>query len=357
MDETGGAGAYWARRLLGATDRSSEGASEDLERLLEPHASLDTPERAARLLASLQERHAGRSLEEVYPLTVVDTPEGPVSSIVTVRDIPPPATDPALASERLQAALELVFGVGPVYAERFRQQGLRRLDQLAAHPVYGPRAREVLDAITHDPAQASSLIRERLSPSDPLLWSTTALYPPSALLFVDIETMGFFGVAIVLIGVAEWVGQALHVTQYVARSVLEEPQILAALAAHMADKPALVSYNGRSFDWPTLQARASYYGIPLSHPGWPHYDLLHFARRLWRERLPDFHATTIEREILGVTRPDDLPGSYVPAFYEQYSQENNVGPLCYIIDHNRQDMEGMARIFARLSEEWMPGVP
>ncbi len=348
MQEASGAGAYWARRLLGSPDISAPVA--------EP-SGLGTRERAARLLADLQQQHAGRSLEDVYPLTVVDTSEGPVSRIVTVRDIPPPATNPAWAADKLQAGLELVFGIGPVYAERFRQEGVGRLDQLSSHPVYGARAQAVLDAIAHDPAQASSLIRDRLSPSDPLLWATTALYPPSALLFVDIETLGFFGVAVVLIGVAEWVGQALWVTQYVARSVLEEPQILAALFAHMAGKPALVSYNGRSFDWPTLQARAAYYGIPLDHPGWPHYDLLHFARRLWRERLPDFHATTIEREILGVIRPDDLPGSFVPAFYEQYSQDNNVGPLCYVIDHNRQDMEGMARIFARLSEEWMPGVP
>ncbi|MGC8486966.1 MAG: ribonuclease H-like domain-containing protein [Clostridia bacterium] len=342
--ETGGVGSYWARRVLGTPEPEVPAR--------EPQRSADTPQRAAELLSLLLDRHTGRALSDVYPLTMVDTPEGPAPAIVTVRDITPPAVDAARAEDHLRGALELVFGIGPIYAERFRQAGLSRLDQLVEHPVYGPRARAVLDLIGRDPGRASALIRERMSPSHPLLWWTTALYPSSSILFVDIETMGFFGVAVILIGLAEWIGDRLHITQYVARNVSEEPQILAAFAAHAAGKPVLVSYNGRSFDWPTLEARASYYGIPLQHPGWPHYDLLHFARRCWRENLPDFHATTVEREILGVVREDDLPGSYVPAFYEQYSQENNVGPLCYIVDHNRQDMEGMARIFTRLTEEW-----
>lgn len=342
--ETGGVGSYWARRVLGTPEPESP--------RIEAPPPVDTPERAARLLQNLLVRHQNRTLDEIYPLHVVATPEGPAAAITTVRALPPPPLDATVAFDHLHTALELVFGIGPVYAERFRQQGLSRLEHLAEHPVFGPRARVVLELLAQDPMHAASLIRERMSPSHPLLWWTTALFPPSSILFVDIETMGFFGVAVILIGVAEWVDDALHITQYVARDMSEEPAILAAFASHLARKPALVSYNGRSFDWPTLEARAAYYGILLDHPGWPHYDLLHFARRCWRETLPDFHATTVEREILGVIREDDLPGSYVPAFYEQYSQENNVGPLCYIVDHNLMDMEGMARIFARLSEEW-----
>jgi len=339
-----GVGSYWARRVLGTPAAEPPMAG--------PPEPPSTPERAGRLLRQLLDRHRDRTLDELYPLRVVDTPEGPAAAIVTHRDVSPPAVDATQALSYLQTALELVFGIGPVYAERFRRQGLSRLEELTDHPVFGPRARRVLDLLAQDPAEASALVRERMSPSHPLLWWTTALFPLSSVLFVDIETLGLFGVAVILIGVGEWVDDRLRITQYVARDVSEEPAILAAFAAHVGTEAILVSYNGRSFDWPMLSARAAYYGIPVNHSGWPHYDLLHFARHLWRDALPDFHATTVEREILGMVRSDDLPGSYVPMFYEHYSQENNVGPLAYIVDHNLMDVAGMARIYTRLSEEW-----
>jgi hypothetical protein len=60
----------------------------------------------------------------------------------------------------------------------------------------------------------------------------------------------------------------------------------------------------------------------------------------------------IEREILNAPRIDDLPGAYVPRFYETYRETGNVGPLVYIVDHNRKDLLGLVDIFGRLGDEW-----
>lgn len=347
-----GVGDYWAERLAQTPP--------------EPVAALVPPEgvagpgcwdqRAADVLALLTARARGRRLDQIYPVSDTATPEGPCRTIrSSVADVPPATGNPHEARRKLAAALELVWGVGPWHAAALRSEGTRTLADLARHPRFGVEAGRVWGALAAaNPAAAFSVVRQRCGASHPLLWYTRALFDPSAFLFVDIETLGFSGVAAILIGVAEWRQGVLEVTQYVAESVADEPALLAALAQHAAGKQALVTFNGLSFDVPVLAARAAYYGmrdVARSLVTLPHFDLVHFARRAWRDRLSDCQAVTIERELLGIIRPDDLPGAYVPSFYEAYQQDGEVGPLTYIIDHNRWDVAGLVRIFTHLTPE------
>jgi len=343
-------GDYWARRAQRApTDGppASRTATEE-----------DAPERAGRLLKDLTARHRGRQLEDMYAVTSTKTSEGSCTTIIhTVADAevaPPIRMSPAKVRERLLGALELVWGVGPWHAARCRRDGFLTVEDLADHPRFGALAAQVRDALHGDPVDCFQRVRDRVGASDPLLWCTQALFAPEDFLFYDIETLGFFGVTVILIGTAEWRGGSLVLTQYVARSIAEEPALLAALDERARDKRAVVTFNGTTFDSPLLQSRAAYYGMPWHMSERPHYDLLRFARRAWRDRLPDFHAVTIERELCGIVRLNDLPGAYVPAFYEAYMDDGAIGPLTYIVDHNRMDLEGMARIFGRLSDEWEP---
>ncbi len=344
--EVSGPAAYWARRTAGTAD-SAAGAPMAVP------SGQDEGAHAARLMAALLSTHAGRDLADVYPVSWTRTAEGSCATVRLTRTaLRPAAVDPHAARARIQQALRLVYGIGPHHAARFHRAGVSGLADLLPHPVFGPRARSVLAALTGSPADAFACVRDRTSPSHPLLWWTSALCPRDTLLFVDIETLGFFGVPIILVGLAEWTEEGLLLTQYVARAAEDEPALLAALASHLQRKPVLVTFNGKSFDWPMLQSRAAYWGLPLQHPGWPHYDLLHFARRAWKDRLADFQATTIERDVLGIQRAHDLPGSHVPEFYERYRQDGNIGPLTYIIDHNQQDLIGLVHIFDRLTADW-----
>jgi uncharacterized protein YprB with RNaseH-like and TPR domain len=81
-----------------------------------------------------------------------------------------------------------------------------------------------------------------------------------------------------------------------------------------------------------------------------HFDMLHFARRRFRE-LPDARLLTIEKHLIGESRCDDVPGAMVPEFYDYYLRTGNPGPLVPIVEHNRRDIVTLARLFARLCEE------
>ncbi len=346
-----GVGDYWAARLteaapLPAADVPSADAF--------PASPGGWDRRAADVLALVTARARGRRLDQLYPVTDTATPEGPCRTIrSSLADVPPATGDPHEARRELAGALELVWGVGPWHAAALRAAGTRTLADLTHHPRFGVEASRVWGAVAAgNPDAAFWVVRHRCGASHRLLWCTRALFDPSAFLFVDIETLGFSGVAAILIGVAEWRDHMLDVTQYVAESVADEPALLAALAQHAVGKQALVTFNGLAFDVPVLAARAAYYGMreaARSLGALPHFDLVHFARRAWRHRLRDCQAVTIERELLGIVRPDDLPGAYVPPFYEAYQQDGEVGPLTYIIDHNRWDLAGLARIFTHLT--------
>ena len=91
------------------------------------------------------------------------------------------------------------------------------------------------------------------------------------------------------IGTIENGGLAVH--QYLLRDIDEEQSALTATLDHLSgDRPALVTFNGKSFDVPYLSDRLAYYGMsPLE--GIPHFDVLHFSRRRWKDHLPSLRLT------------------------------------------------------------------
>ena len=111
-----------------------------------------------------------------------------------------------------------------------------------------------------------------------------------------------------------------------------------------------MTFNGKAFDLPYIQDRLAYYGLG-SIPRNLHFDMLHFSRRRWKGQLASYRLSALESSILGVSRSDDVPGQMVPEFYETYLRTNNCGPLVPIVDHNREDVVSLARLFLYLLEE------
>src|SRR5271169_6798429 len=115
-----------------------------------------------------------------------------------------------------------------------------------------------------------------------------ALEDPSKWLFLDTETTGLAGgtgTYAFLIGLAWWDAGALQVEQLFMRDFTEEYSLLHELAARVAERPVLVTFNGKSFDWPLLENRFTLTRAIRVPKLAAHLDLLHPARALWKLRL------------------------------------------------------------------------
>ena len=68
----------------------------------------------------------------------------------------------------------------------------------------------------------------------------------------------------------------------------------------------LVTFNGKSFDIPVLESRLLYHRIWLNLREKEHIDLLHLARRLWKNTLPSCALESLEYYVMGVLRDPEF---------------------------------------------------
>lgn len=182
---------------------------------------------------------------------------------------------------------------------------------------------------------------------------------PARWLFLDTETTGLAGgtgTYAFLVGLAWWDSAGLQVEQFFLRDFDDEHSMLAALAARMAERPVLVTFNGKSFDWPLLETR---YRMTRSiRPPEPaaHLDLLHPARHIWRLRLGSVRLCELERAVLGAPSPladwnrsRDVRSEMIPHIYFQFLRGGSPVPLLDVFRHNQMDLRGLAAIAVKLA--------
>jgi hypothetical protein len=169
------------------------------------------------------------------------------------------------------------------------------------------------------------------------------------LVVLDLETTGFWGCPVFLVGLLAVEGARLVTRQLLARDYAEEALILRSAARLLAGRKLLVTFNGKSYDAPCLRERAIHHGIAcgLDHLG--HVDVLHPARRRWRGRFADCRLGTLERSVLGMTRAGDLASAAIPAAYHAFAASPEPEALRPILRHGRVDLVTTARLFARLA--------
>jgi uncharacterized protein len=176
---------------------------------------------------------------------------------------------------------------------------------------------------------------------------------PRQWLFLDTETtglMGGTGTYPFMVGIAWWDAGGLEVEQFFMRELSEEQALLTTLAERMSERPVLVTFNGKSFDWPLLETR--YRMTRKIRPSAPraHLDFLHPARNLWRVRLGSVRLAELEKHVLGWNRGADLISEMIPQFYFDYLRGGPPEPLVQIFLHNQMDLRGLAGLASRIIE-------
>lgn len=174
---------------------------------------------------------------------------------------------------------------------------------------------------------------------------------PEQWIFLDTETTGLAGGSgtyAFLVGLAWWEGGGLEVEQFFMRDFSEECSLLSALAERLAERRVLITFNGKSFDWPLLETRYRMSRkIPPPTPR-AHLDFLHPARNLWRLRLGSVRLSQLERHVLGWDRGADLMSDLIPRIYLDFVRGAPPERLIPVFHHNQMDLRGLAGLSSRI---------
>ena len=161
--------------------------------------------------------------------------------------------------------------------------------------------------------------------------------PLSTWLFLDIETCGLTNSPVFLVGLFFLKEGQFHLEQLLARDYSEEAAVVHYLSHRVRDFPVLLTFNGKSFDWPFLLDRSMVHGASFSDCP-VHFDVLHAARKQWKGILPNCKLQTIERFICRRMRYADIPGALIPEAYHQFVKTGNALQLKDILHHNALDL-------------------
>lgn len=173
------------------------------------------------------------------------------------------------------------------------------------------------------------------------------------LLHFDTETTGLAGgtgTRAWMIGAANWMADGrFRLRQLTTTTMGAEVAMLRTFADWIEPDTVLVSYNGKSYDSPLLRTRYRLARLPDRIHGLGHLDLLHPVRRHWKGVWENCRLATAERELLGVVREDDLPGSEAPAAWLTYLRGGSAVNLRRVMTHNAQDLKSLAGILLHMA--------
>lgn len=184
----------------------------------------------------------------------------------------------------------------------------------------------------------------------PLLPGETEQQPG---LYIDTETTGLAGgsgTLAFLVGVAIVRDESIQLIQFLITSFAAEAALLAEVEKVLPATHRLVSYNGKSYDLPLLITRFRMQGLSPAFAGRAHLDLLHPVRRLFAKRWDDCRLQTVEKNLLGFHRVDDLPGAEAPEAWFAFLRAGYGDKLVRVVEHNRQDILSLAAAHATLAQ-------
>ena len=171
-------------------------------------------------------------------------------------------------------------------------------------------------------------------------------------LFVDTETTGLSqgaGTLPFLIGLAWFDGESLTLRQLLLQRPGDEAPMLQMVRERICKSSCIVTYNGKSFDWPLLRNRFVMNRVPVPELP-PHIDLLHSARCVYKGRLERVRLVNVEDRVLGFLRVDDVEGHEIPELYWSYVRGGSPGALEPVIEHNANDIIALAALLGSLAE-------
>jgi uncharacterized protein YprB with RNaseH-like and TPR domain len=174
---------------------------------------------------------------------------------------------------------------------------------------------------------------------------------PDRTVALDLETCGLAGSALFLVGLCRCVNGEAMIELLLARNYAEEAAVLASLWKIIAECDVLLTFNGKSFDWPMVVERSVRHRLqfPGARERLVHIDILHHARRRWKKMLPNCRLQTLEWHVCRRRRTDDIPGHRIPAVYADYVRTGFERDMDAVLHHNALDLVTLFDLALRLA--------
>ncbi|GEM_PF-257746 len=172
-------------------------------------------------------------------------------------------------------------------------------------------------------------------------------------LFLDTETTGLNGGAGTipfLIGTGYYDCSGFHLAQYFVGDFHQEEAVLYSLNTLLKQFKGVVTFNGKTFDWPLIKDRFTLHKMQFSLKEPYHIDLLYPARKLWKERINSCSLINLEKRILEFHRFNDIPGYLIPGLYFQYLNSLDWSCINPIINHNTLDILSMVSLTSKIGK-------
>jgi uncharacterized protein YprB with RNaseH-like and TPR domain len=173
----------------------------------------------------------------------------------------------------------------------------------------------------------------------------------AGLLYLDTETTGLSGgtgTLAFLVGTGFFEDDSFVIRQYFIRDYDEETAMLAELTGLFSSSVGLVTFNGKAFDMNLLQSRFISNRLRPPFSDLPNIDLLYPARKVWGLKLESCRLSSLEENILGHERHDDIPGALIPSVYFEYLDDRDAAEIVRVIKHNEIDIMSMVSLLIRL---------
>ena len=303
-----------------SSDNPSEKAKEK--------ARKNSPSYFKALEENLLVKYENKKLSDISGSKIIDTDAGETLCITESEKINFKLAENNF-KQQMNHNLKLLPKIGIKTEQNLKNAGYGTIESLTAHDRYGSYADRFMASIDEmsfrDVLRLLNKNKYGKKCRDNLI-KCASIPDAENFKFMDIETLGLSNVPVILIGVAEIKNNKITSSQYFLRDIYEEPAVLEAYLSHLDDDSIHVTFNGSMFDVPFIKNRCSYYRMN-PQLDLPHLDLLYFARNLWKNTLPNCQLQTIEKEIFGIERKDDVPGQYIPGYYQTYLTERNIGPI------------------------------
>jgi uncharacterized protein YprB with RNaseH-like and TPR domain len=172
---------------------------------------------------------------------------------------------------------------------------------------------------------------------------------PMKLLFFDTETTGLAGgtgTIPFMLGFGFFDEESFRVCIFILNDLYKEEAFLNEVDRFLEsrDFSGTVTYNGKGFDFPLMEARYILQRKRFPLLKLPHLDFLFPARTLWKHTYDSRKLGHLGDILLGLSRENDVDASRIPMMYFNYLRSRSFFSIEKVVEHNALDLVGLAAL-------------